>query len=122
MKPTSPFDHEPDRELGRALRSLLSGPGGDDAAFAQRVLAVAPWPQLGANWWDVLGSWSRPGLAAAVLLAALAGFWLGRTSGVSPQLGMEEALLPRVTSAVLDTMNTPPDMDVVLAASFGNQP
>ena len=119
MKPTSPFDHEPDRELGHALRKLLSS--ADDAAFTRQVLAVAPWPQLGVDWWDVLGTWSRPSLAAAVLLAALAGFWLGRTSGGSAQLGMEEALLPRVTAAALDTIDTPPDMNVVLAASYGNE-
>lgn len=119
MRPTSPFDHEPDRELGRALRAILASD--DDAAFTERVLAVAPWPQQGAgDWWEVLGTWSRPGLAAAMLLAAAAGFWLGRSTGPTPQLGLEEALLPRVTTAALDTVNAPPDMDVILAASFGN--
>ena len=120
MRPTSPFDHEPDRELGHALRALLTAP--DDAAFTRRVLGVTPWPQVGTtDWWEVLGSWSRPGLAAAVLLAALAGFWLGRSTNTPAQLGLEEALLPRVTAAALDTVNTSPDMDGVLAASFGNE-
>ena len=121
MRPTSPFDHEPDRELGRALRSLLTAP--DDAAFTHRVLAVKPWPQVGGGeWWEVLGDWARTGLVAAVLLAALAGFWLGRSTHAPAQMGLEEALLPRVTAATLDTVNTPPDMDGVLAASFGNLP
>jgi hypothetical protein len=122
MRPTSPFDHEPDRELGRALRSLLTTR--DDAAFTRRVLAVSPWPQVGAgDWWEVLVEWSRPGLAAAAILAAVAGFWLGRTtSGVPQQLGLEEALLPVVSAAALDTVNTPPENDGVLAASFGNLP
>jgi hypothetical protein len=121
MKPTSPFDHEPDRELGRALRTLLNSR--DDAAFTQRVLAVASWPQPGASdWWEVLSAWARPGLAAAVLLAAVAGFWLGRSTSATPQLGLEEALLPGVTAAALDTVNTPPDENAVLAGSFGNLP
>ncbi|HEY2825925.1 MAG TPA: hypothetical protein VGI83_10300 [Gemmatimonadales bacterium] len=119
MRPTSPFDHEPDRELGRALRDLLESR--DDAAFTRRVLGVTPWPQVGVgDWWDVLGGWSRPGLAAAVLLAAVAGFWMGRSTNGTTPMGLEEALLPRVTTAALDTVNTPPDLDV-LTASFGNE-
>ena len=120
MKPTSPFDHEPDRELGRALRTLLSSR--DDAAFTERVLAVTPWPQVGAtDWWEELSAWARPGLAAAVLLAAMAGFWMGRSTGGATQLGLEEALLPVVPAAALDTVNAPPDNDAVLTASFGNE-
>ena len=122
MRPTSPFDHEADRELGHALRSLLTTP--DDAAFTRRVLSVSPWPQVGSGeWWEVLGDWSRTGLVAAALLAALAGFWMGRTTNTAPQqLGLEEALLPRVPVAALDTVNIPPANDAILAASFGNLP
>jgi len=42
----SPFDHRPDRELGKALKSVLSGT--DEEAFVQRVLERAAEVQVAA--------------------------------------------------------------------------
>ena len=64
-----------DEALGRLLREALGS--GDDAAFAARVMAaVAREPHDGT--WDVLAHWLRPGLAAALLLAALGGAAVAR--------------------------------------------
>lgn len=75
----SPFDHRPDRELGKALRVVLSGQ--NEAAFVRRVMARVAELQdggpIGLGWWEVLGEWARPGLAAAALgLIAGAMIWI----------------------------------------------
>ncbi|MFI5234600.1 MAG: hypothetical protein ACHQXA_02725 [Gemmatimonadales bacterium] len=70
----NPFDAERDEALGVLLREMLSG--ADDAAFAARVRAALPVAQAGA--WDILARWSRPGLAAAAVIALAAGFWFTR--------------------------------------------
>jgi hypothetical protein len=67
-----PFDPGRDSELGDALRRLLTQP--DDAGFAARVVARLP---DRTSLRDQLARWARPGVAAAVLLAALGGYWLG---------------------------------------------
>jgi hypothetical protein len=66
------FDSGPDPVLGPILRRHLDG-AGDHAAFAARVRARLP---QSANLWVVLARWARPGIAAAVLAAALLGYWL----------------------------------------------
>lgn len=76
MNPTSPFDHRPDPVLGAALRAALATE--DDAAFARRVVHAAEADLGGAGlWWQALSAWARPGLVAALLLVAAAGFWAG---------------------------------------------
>ncbi len=62
-----------DEELGALLRNHLTS--GDSADFARRVMERLP---LGGNVspWEILAGWARPGLAAALLLATLTGFWL----------------------------------------------
>jgi hypothetical protein len=110
MNGHSEFDHRADPELGRALRGLLSAP--DDAAFAARVMARLP----GAlPWWEVLGSWARPGLAAALVLAALGGMWLGRSLSAADTLAIDELLRLPAATEILDSAE-PPRVDVVLAA------
>jgi hypothetical protein len=69
----SPFDHEPDAELGRMLREQLTGPAPE--AFLRRLrLAIAG--RARGNEWDVLAVWARPRVMA---MAVAAGFllWLG---------------------------------------------
>lgn len=79
---SNPFEQERDAALGTALREALTP--ADSASFTSRVLA-----SLGArrNSWDVLASWARPGIAAAVLLVSLLGYWLvvEGTGGPTPQ-------------------------------------
>jgi len=69
----SPFDHEPDEELGRMLREQLTGPAPE--AFLRR-LRVAITDTARGDEWDVLAVWARPRVMA---VAVAAGFllWLG---------------------------------------------
>ncbi|UCD24124.1 MAG: hypothetical protein JSW51_14030 [Gemmatimonadota bacterium] len=76
----SPFDHRPDRELGKALRSVLTG--ADEEAFVQRVMTrvaeMHAGGYAGLAWWEVLDTWARPGLVAAALgLIAGVMIWAG---------------------------------------------
>lgn len=79
----SPFSHERDAELGELLRTHLDGqhPG----AFVTRVQARLR-ADRAAGPFEVLGAWMRPGLAAAAVVALLAGWWItssGATEAVS---------------------------------------
>jgi protein involved in polysaccharide export with SLBB domain len=91
---TSPFDHRRDPEIAEALREVLSSP--DDLAFARRVEAAAAAVQgqmSRSGWWDVLGTWARPGVAAALALAGGATLWLALASlGPNRDVTIEEAL------------------------------
>ena len=125
MSDASPFDHQPDAELGRHLRDALTG--ADDAAFVRRVMASAEGVYgdvLPGQWWGVLTAWARPGLVAAMLVVAAMAFWaglaVGRSEGVAAaalsdplsgddgQLGVPALLAER----------QPPDVDVVLAVAI----
>ena len=114
----SGFDHRPDPELAAALREVLSAP--DDEGFIARLMAA-----VGAApaWWEVLGAWLRPGLAAALVLSAAAGFWLGRSVGRAEALAAVDDPLPAVADstdvAALFASSRAPDVDLVLAATRG---
>lgn len=75
----SPFDHVPDPAIGEALRDVLDVH--DDPAFVRAVLERTHAPQ---PWWEVLGDWARPGVAAALLLVAAGSFLLGRLVAPAP--------------------------------------
>lgn len=118
----SPFDHERDRELGKALRNLLSG--NDNDAFVQRVLArvaeVKDYPASATAWWEVLSGWARPGLAAAAIgLLLTATIWItGLLGGGAGQVALGDPLLPlddTELSSVLMARTQPPDLNEVLA-------
>jgi len=79
MMVPSPFDHSTDPALGDALRDVLGVE--DDPAFVRAVLEGTHVPQ---PWWDVLGDWARPSVAAALLLVAVGSFLLGRLVGPEP--------------------------------------
>ncbi len=123
----SPFDHRPDRELGKALKSVLSG--ADEDAFVQRVLnRVAEMQEggsLGLAWWEVLDTWARPGLVAATLgLIAGVMIWAGgltfggQTTTVlgDPLQSVGDSGVP---AAFLATAQ-PPSLNEVLAMELGN--
>jgi hypothetical protein len=111
----SEFEHRPDVELGAALREALTPP--DDPAFVLRVVAAAG--SLPPAWWEVLRAWARPGLAAALVLTALAGFWLGRATAPAPVAAEEEPVPEGEHVAGLFASPRPPDVDLVLAATRG---
>ena len=107
--PMTPFDHRPDPRLGEALRAALEP--GDQAAFVARVVAAAARP---ARTLDVLATWARRGLAAAIVAAAVAGFLVGR--GGEPATIPEDTLAPTsagAASIAFVTAARPPDASVV---------
>ena len=115
MKEPLPFDHRPDRALGEALRLALD-PGDDGGeAFVARVLARAE--RIGAASWDaVLARWARAGVAAAVFVALIGGYVVGRATAGSPA--------PQTRPTVTDVLIAPPahpgEVEVVLASVIGN--
>ncbi len=120
MNEHSAFDHERDERLGDVLRAALNVPGED--VFIRRVLVRITEP---LTWWEVLGGWARPGLAAALVLAAAAGFWLGRTVPTGePTVALEEILYASAgngTMTALLSSARPPDVDVLFAATNGSE-
>jgi len=118
MSESSPFDHRPDSELGDWLRETLSAP--DDAAFVARVMERVPARIVREAWWDILGEWARPGLAAAALLVMLAGFGLGRWFTALPA-GEEQASGSRVfdPDTLLDSRDVPQlDVNLVMVYEY----
>ncbi len=124
----SPFDHRPDRELGKALRAILSSE--DDAAFASRVVARMADSTVGRvpvdEWWEVLNLWARPGLvAAAIGLAAAVTILLGGVSGSPASVAvlgdpLEVAGETVIPPAFLATTQ-PPDLNELLAFALAGQ-
>jgi hypothetical protein len=120
---SSPFDHQPDHELGAALRAALDA--GDNHAFVQRVTAAggSQLAEPSGVWWGVLGPWARPGMAAALALIAAMGFWLGNRSlrgGVPAELDDPiQAAGGLLEVPALLAGQTAPDMDVVLGVALG---
>jgi hypothetical protein len=119
MSSQSPFDHRRDAELGAMLLEVLTPT--DDAVFVRGVLG-----RVGAapTWWEVLDGWARPGLAAALVLVALAGFLLGRTLRSEPALALDEpvrAVAEGIGAAALFSAAVPPDVDMVVLAVSNEQ-
>ena len=114
----SPFDHRPWRDLGRVLREVLEA--SDNRVFVARVMAeiraldVRPFR---SDWWEVLGTWARPGLAAAAALVALTiGLTISsRTTGAVQETTADEALQASTEASVLTVAANPPDVGFILA-------
>ena len=92
----SPFDGEPDPELGRMLREALTGP--EPEAFLRRIRLAVAGTERGDQW-DVLAGWARPRVMA---IAVAAGFllWLGTWFSRPPapaDAGVTMASLPAHT-------------------------
>jgi len=105
----SPFDHAPDPVLGDALRDVLAVR--DDPGFVRRVLDRMRAPE---PWWEILGDWARPGVAAALLLTAAGAFLLGRLVGPQPTgLAGDGPGIGLEVTALL-TEDGPPDVESIL--------
>jgi hypothetical protein len=104
--PMTPFDSRPDPVLGAALRAALSPR--DSTVFVSRVVAAADRPAAPL---DVLASWSRLGIAAAVLAALFAGAALGLDAGSA------DAATSNTDAAVIIAGTEAPDA-ITLFASF----
>ena len=118
MKESQPFDHRPDPEMGAALRAALE-PKDDQTAFVARVMAQyeraldrATVPTV-----DVLASWFRPGIAAAVA-ALVAGFLFGRSVLTPAPASFDAAMAPIEGPglAALVTAQDPPDASIVFSS------
>ena len=126
MKERSEFDHRPDPQIRRALRTVLSG--SDHAAFVKHVVARAADSSTNApagDWWEVLSGWVRPGLAASVALTAAATIWLAGSLR-EPESGtaIADALLTTgegVVPAAFLMTTEPPDADAVLELVLENR-
>ena len=112
MKDPLSFDHRPDLVLGRALREALDP--GDARVFTARVLALAA--QARAPSWDaVLARWARAGVAAALVIALAAGYFVGRATAASPA-----GVRPTVSDVLIAPPAHPGEVEVVLASVIGN--
>ena len=107
----SPFDQNPDPELGRMLRDALTGPAPE--AFLHRLKQVVAKAEPGTQW-DVLAGWARP-RAIAVAVAAGVLLWLGTWLAETPQsadAGVTIASLPAHTVV----SSQPPAVDEIMSA------
>jgi hypothetical protein len=125
MSDLSPFDHRPDAELSEWLREALSAP--DDPAFVARVMARVPSQITRESSWDILGEWSRPGLAAAAVLVMLAGFGLGGyfTGAPVDDAGSTGIAASRVfdPDTLLESRDVPQvDVNLVMVYEYERQP
>jgi hypothetical protein len=112
----SPFDNQPDPELGRLLREHLSGPAPE--AFLRR-LKGAVLAERGDQW-DVLAGWARPRVLAAAIAAGFLlwlGAWFGDTFRAGDP-GVTTASLP--AQAVVSTQ--PPAVDDIMLALREREP
>ena len=113
------FDHRPDPELGAALRAALE-PRDDHAAFVARVLAQydSALDRSSVATFDVLASWFRPGMVAAVAALVL-GILFGRIVFQTPAPDSIDAAMAPVEGpglAALVTAPDPPDASVVFTS------
>lgn len=107
---TTPFDNQPDPELGRLLRERLTGPAPE--AFLRRLRWAVAADR--ADQWDVLAGWARPRVLAAAIAAGFL-LWLGAwfaDMGRSPDPGTTMASLP--AQAVVSAQ--PPAVDEIMLA------
>jgi hypothetical protein len=112
MKDPLPFDHRPDLVLGSALREALDP--GDARVFTARVLAMAA--QVRVPSWDaVLARWARAGVAAALVIALAAGYFVGRATAAPPA-----AARPTVSDVLIAPPAHPGEVEVVLASVIGS--
>jgi hypothetical protein len=118
MKDSQEFDHRPDPELGAALRAALE-PKDDQQVFVARVMAQyeRAWDRASVRTLDVLASWFRPGIAAAVA-ALILGFVFGRTVLTPAPASIDAAMAPLEGPglAALVTAPDPPDASVVFSS------
>ncbi len=111
MKDPLPFDHRPDLVLGKALRDALDP--GDARAFIEGVLARAEHVRV-ASWDAVLARWARAGVAAALVVALAAGYFVGHaTAAPSPAR-------PTVSDVLIAPPAHPAEVEVVLASVIGS--
>src|SRR5206468_11785507 len=110
--------HRAEPELGAPLRAAL-GPREGRAGFAARVMAQyeRALGRASVATLDVLASWFRPGIAAAVA-ALILGFLFGRTMLTPAPASFDTAMAPLEGPGLdaLVTSQDPPDASVVFSS------
>ena len=102
-----PFDHRPDPVLGAALRQALAPDY--HPAFVARIAAALAIPRV--LHWDVLASWARAGIAAALVAALGTGVLVRVTRTTAPMDLLASTAGPSAQTVVT---SRPPDPGVVL--------
>jgi len=102
MHPDLPDQPAPDEVLGRLLRESLEleNPGGFVARVRQAIQQERRDSAI-----EVLARWTRPGLAAAALVAMAVGLWMGIAIG-RQTAALNDDLLPEpdlVVAALVDS-------------------
>ena len=102
MNPDLPDQPAPDQALGRLLRESLEAEGA--GAFVARVRQAIRLERRDSAI-EVLARWTRPGVAAAALVAMGVGLWLGIAIG-RQTAAQNDDLLPEpdlVVAALVDS-------------------
>ena len=100
------MSQEQDKELGQALKRALDP--GDNRVFVFRVLARIDTVPVAPLFWDLLASWARRGIPAAIMIAALTAFLLALPR--QPAANLEDTLVGGTDGgASLITSPAPPD-------------
>jgi len=110
MTDMTPFDAEPDPELGAALRDVLDGPDGD--RFLARLRRNVLQAGRDESSLDVLARWAPAGLVAAAA-AALAWWMLLRPA---PEPGDLSATLIAAAPVRMEVAPAQPETDVLVTS------
>ena len=107
----SPFDHQPDQELGRMLREQLTGPAPE--AFLRRLRIAAAGAERGDQW-DVLSEWARPRFMAMAVAAGIL-LWLGAWAAGAVQPGEPSVTIASLPAHTMITGQAPAVDEFMLA-------
>lgn len=106
----SPFDNQPDPEMGRLLRERLTGPAPE--AFLRRLKGAVAAER--ADQWDVLAGWARPRVLAAAIAAGFL-LWLGAWFG-DGRSGDAGVTMASTLPAQAVVSGQPPAVDEIMLA------
>jgi hypothetical protein len=113
----SPFDNQPDPELGRLLREQLTGPAPE--AFLRRLKGAVAAER--ADQWDVLAGWARPRVLAAAIAAGFL-LWLGAWFGDMSRTGDPGVTMASSLPAQAVVSAQPPAVDEIMLALREREP
>ena len=83
------MNQDQDQELGETLKRVLDP--GNNRAFVTRVLNRIDAAPVAPLFWDLLASWARRGIPAAITIAALTAFLLALPR--QPAANLEDTLV-----------------------------
>jgi hypothetical protein len=113
------FDHRPDPLVGEALREVFTAP--DDAAFVRRVMGQVPQTIVYESWWEVLGEWARPGLAAAIAVFVAGTMWLSQHPAVDTDPDDTVAVAESLSAGTLIASSPEFEVEMILGEERVNE-